>query len=308
LASVQTEALEHQGTCDGSAGVALDEHRFLMANDEDSKLRVYARDTGGPPVQTFDLTAFLSLNDDPEPDIEGATRIGNRAWWITSHGRDKQGAPRPSRQRFFATDIETTMDPIQLAPVGKPYMELLKDLNEDPRLSAYRLADAARLGVEVKGALNIEGLAATPENHLLIGFRSPVPEGKALIVPLENPNEVVEGKARPRFGDPFCLDLGGLGIRGIEYWKKRSVYVIIAGSPQEEGMFQVYLWSGKKEETPVPGKGVEWNGLVPETVLIYRDEQKVQFLSDDGARRLGGKKCKDVAEAQRSFRSFWLVP
>jgi hypothetical protein len=33
------------------------------------------------------------------------------------------------------------------------------------------------------GGLNIEGLAATPDGQLLIGFRNPLSEGKALLLP-----------------------------------------------------------------------------------------------------------------------------
>ena len=33
----------------------------------------------------------------PEADIEGATRVQDRVYWITSHGANNDGEVRPSR-------------------------------------------------------------------------------------------------------------------------------------------------------------------------------------------------------------------
>ena len=90
-------------------------------------------------------------------------------------------------------------------------------------------------------ALNIEGLSATAEGHLLIGFRNPVPNGKALLVPLLNPNEAIDGQS-PRFGDAIQLDLGGLGIRDIE-WTGQAFF-IIAGSFEGGHKSKLYRWNG----------------------------------------------------------------
>ena len=71
-----------------------------------------------------------------------------------------------------------------------------------------RLKSAA----EAEGGFNIEGLASTPEGALLIGLRNPLRHGRALLVPLLNPDEVIEG-GRARFGAPVELDLQQRGIR-----------------------------------------------------------------------------------------------
>ncbi|HYG61171.1 MAG TPA: DUF3616 domain-containing protein [Thermoanaerobaculia bacterium] len=70
---------------------------------------------------------------------------------------------------------------------------------------------------EEPGALNIEGLAAK-DGKLLIGFRGPVRGGKALVVTLENPQEVLNQGAPASFATPIELDLDGLGIRSLEHW------------------------------------------------------------------------------------------
>src|SRR5205823_3592182 len=144
-----------------------------------------------------------------ESDLEGAAKIGNRAFWISSHGRNKDGKFRPNRDRFFATDIKLVNGEVTLAPVGRPYKTWLDDLIGDPRFAAFHFAGAATHAPKASGGLNIEGLSATSEGHLLIGFRNPIPKGKALLIPLVNPNDVIAGK-RPVFGSAIQLDLGGL--------------------------------------------------------------------------------------------------
>ena len=39
----------------------------------------------------------------PESDLEGAANLADRIYWITSHGRNREGEARESRHRFFAT-------------------------------------------------------------------------------------------------------------------------------------------------------------------------------------------------------------
>jgi hypothetical protein len=56
------------------------------------------------------------------------------------------------------------------------------------------LEAAEKLPPKAKGGLNIEGLAATPDQELLIGFRNPIPEDKALVLVLTNPKDLLEKK------------------------------------------------------------------------------------------------------------------
>ena len=103
------EPVLHLGCCDASAGVAVSSNLFIMANDEDNLLRVYRRDQPGTPVQAFQAGPFLRVNSrKPESDLEAATRVGDRIYWITSHGRNRSGALRESRHRFFATTFSVT--------------------------------------------------------------------------------------------------------------------------------------------------------------------------------------------------------
>ena len=181
--------MTYRGLCDASAAVALDADHFVVAGDEDNTLRVYRR--GRPePVGHAPLAAFLGSGD-KESDLEAAAAVGKRIYWIASHGRNSKGKLRPDRQRFFATDIDPSAKPPGVTPAGTPYRDLLDDLAAAQTLVGLRLGDAAQLAPEAPGGLNIEGLAAMPDGSLLIGFRNPVPNGRALLVPLLNPAELV---------------------------------------------------------------------------------------------------------------------
>jgi hypothetical protein len=119
------------------------------------------------------LSAFL-YSGDKESDLEGAAAVGQRIYWIASHGRNSKGKLRPDRQRFFATDIDPGAQP-GVIPTGSPYRGLLDDLAAAPTLADLRLGDAAQLAPEAPGGLNIEGLAAMPDGSLLIGLRTRCP-------------------------------------------------------------------------------------------------------------------------------------
>jgi len=296
------------GMCDASAAVALNEKLFAVANDEDNTIRIYDSEKGGRPVASFDWSAFLKVDPKwPETDLEGAAWLGNRIFWIGSHGRNKDGKFRASRDRFFATTVQTNNGgSITLVPVEKPYTQLLRDLIRDPKLKPYKLSAASHLPPKHPGALNIEGLCATPDKHLLIGFRNPIPHGRALLVPLLNPNDVIAGRPAA-FGNPFLLNLGGRGIRDIGFWHGR--YLLVAGSYDAEGVSQVYLWKGGTAE-PQLLPGVDLHGFNPEAVIVYpHTPDSFQLLSDDGTMLVGGVACKLLPDPmQKHFRSVWVTP
>jgi hypothetical protein len=297
--------IEYPEMCDPSAAVALSDTLFVVASDEDNVLRVYARETSGAP-QRFDLNLFLKPDEDhPEVDIEGGTRIGDRIFWIASHGRNKDGKRRPSRHRLFATMVTVEGDKMTVVPVGLPYTRLLEDLAQAPTLRKYDLESASRKAPESKDGLNIEGLVATPQGTLMIGFRNPIPGGKALIVPLDNPQQIVEGE-RAKLGPPIELSLNGLGVRSIEYRESRG-YLIVAGPYNDDGKVALFGWSGKASDAAEPIPEGRFDNLSPEAMFIYPgDLTAVQFLSDDGGRKLGSVSCKEMAPAEQRFRGFSL--
>ena len=298
--SVTTES--YCGSCDASAMVALDHDLFAVADDEDSIMRIYSRQLGRVPVLRTNLSAFLGFGFRDEADIEGSARVGDHVYWITSHGNNRKGKEQESRQRFFAVTTKRSGDSVKIETVGRPYTGLLDDLLREPRLFRYNLHASANLPPKTPGALNIEGLAATPEGHLLIGFRNPVPRGGALLVPLLNPSEVIQGQ-RARFGEPRQIDLGGYGIRSIEPW--RNGYLIVAGSVDGKGKSRLYEWPGANQPPRLVPQ-VDFTGINPEAIAVMNTTgvEELFVVSDDGTRLINGVECKKLRDPNKmEFRA-----
>ena len=295
--------------CDASAAVEITERIFAIADDEDNVIRTYDVERGGAPLSAVDLSPSLDLpvkggkakpTRSAETDLEAATRIGDRAYWITSHARKRSGKPAPERLRFFSTTVPNDGTPI--AVVGACYERLLDDLLAEPRLERFGLARAVELAPSAPGGFNLEGMTARYEGGVWLGLRSPVPDGKALLVPLLNPEELVSG-GRASFGDPLTLDLGGLGVRALSSWRKR--YLIAAGSPGNDGTPRLFTWDGTATVRPVPA--LDLRDFNPEGFFTPDARDQVFVLSDDGTVPVEGVPCKDLDEAaHKSFRGAWL--
>lgn len=303
--STVSEATVYTGICGASAGVAIGQDAFLVADDESNRLRVYARAKGGPALESIDLAPKLELDwRAPEIDLEGAARLGEYVYWITSHSRNKKGKEHPNRYRFFATAIRGTHPNARVEFVGRPCKVLLSDLAAAPALQRYALGAASRLAPKARGGLNIEGLCATADRQLLIAFRNPIPNGKALLVPLENPEQVIAGE-RARIGTPIELDLDGLGIRDIALW--HNEYLVIAGSFDGKGKSRLYRWAGGQARARHL-KEINLKGLNPEAIVVYPKLglEEVQLLSDDSSRATVD--CNNLPIASRQFRGVWVFP
>lgn len=301
----EDEVATYTGCCDASAAVAVDEHHFVVADDEDNILRVYKRE-GGAPVMQVDLTQHLGTKKKAEEaDLEGGAMVDDLIYWIGSHGRNAKGKDSPMRQRIIATRVGHARGGLQIEPVSKPYTTLVEDLLADERLAKFGLEQAATKAPKAEGALNIEGLTSTPEGHLLIGFRNPIPDGKALIVPLLNPRKLFEGE-RARFGNPVTLDLQGLGIRSLGYHDGRCL--IIAGHYSSGGNSRVFEWKPGESRARLL-EDIKLTGLNPEGMSFATDAGNREFLvvSDDGTRSVDGQDCKKLKDpALKRFRGIVL--
>ncbi|HEU0208949.1 MAG TPA: DUF3616 domain-containing protein [Candidatus Udaeobacter sp.] len=288
----------HPAAPDGSAGVASGTSHFIDACDEDNFLRLYPSDTDAQPKMLLDLNQLLGFPKHDggfkECDLEGAARIGDRIYWIGSHSRGgKKGKVEPSRQVLFATKVTGADEETKLELIGKPFKALQNALIDDEKLKSFKLDVAAGKKPEDSGGLNIESLCADGDS-LLIGFRNPVPNGKALLVPLKNPTDVIDSGAAPMLGDPILLDLKGLGIRDMARW--RDGFIVVAGDfrDRKEGAqpSRLFQWSGKSGDAPTPLNG-DLKDLNPEGLVVYGEgaDARLQLLSDDGG---------------ETFRSAWI--
>lgn len=293
-----TELLRHPGMANASAAAGVSTNLFVVASDEDNRLRIYSSESNGAPLFVCDCGPFLGLTGHAlEADIEGGARVGDRIYWLGSHSRNQDGRWRANRHRFFATDFVTNADGFNVVPAGRPCIDLLEQILADPRFDPLDLKTAA-LSAPQRGGINLEGLAATSTGALLLGFRSPVPEGHALLIPLINPTDVVAGRPA-RFDNAIRLNLEGLGLRDIAW--TGAEYFIIAGSQGRGGTTRLYRWKGP----PHRAKKLDWHApphFNAEALAVFGSPEhpKLLVLSDDG------RAAKSTGES--SFRSLWVEP
>ncbi len=306
----------YRGLCDASAAVELGRDSFVVAGDEDNVLRAYRIGEEQPLARSRDLSSLLEAEIDHgefrEADIEGVARIGELVFWIGSHSQSRKGAARSTRNVLFATRIALRDGKtLEVELESRPYRKLVDDLLELPALAPFELDEARRRSPKRPGGLNIEGLAATPEGALWIGFRSPLSAtGGALVVPLLNPLQVIRGK-RPTFGEPMTLALGERGIRSLDYLQSRRAYSIVAGPSRGDGPFALYQWAGRSDQAPercAPEHPLP-EGFAAEALVGGLRWSTPYVLSDDGAiRGADGVECKRLPEAQQTFRGVAVPP
>jgi hypothetical protein len=314
--------MTHSGMCEASGAVALPQssfgRSFVVANDEDNVLRIFAADRSGAGREV-DLNPFFGLNphdEDDKADLEGATWLGDRIYWIGSHSRSGKGKLRPQRAQFFATTVRGEGDLFDIIPIGSHPVQTLhvSFAALDPLLAAAIRLDQpeqASLAPEEHG-FNIEGMSAGADgNSILIGLRNPLSSaGQALVVTLTNPRALLDAAEKPAFGPLLKLDLGGRGIRSMEYSEAARSFYIIAGPTGGSGGFELYRWSVTDDAKPMPIPGfselvAKLDHFQPEAFFIDPTGRKLHLLSDDGDRPMPtGKPCNKLKDpATRAFRS-----
>ena len=97
------------------------------------------------------------------------------------------------------------------------------------------------------------------QQRLLIGTRSPLHDGRAIIASVQNPQGIFEAGQEPRVATALDeLDLGGHGIRGLSYVPSLGEYLVIGGPvSRAHAQFDLWLWSGQQgalaRRVTVPG-------------------------------------------------------
>lgn len=294
--------LMHWGPCEASGAVPYPAgsfgDRFLVVDDESTALRLYKADESGPPLMLKggDLDAALATGGREEPakaDLESLAWFGSDLVLMGSHARDAEGRTREASRQMLALTVGGESKAPVVSPKGKPFQGLAKAIADlDPRLSeriAVDLAAKASLSPRRRG-FAIEGLSPTPDGRgLFVGLRNPLnADNDALVVPFENPAEVLAGGAAPKLAKPVALDLKGRGIRDIAYAPGIKAYFLIAGGSGSGGeAADLYRWSGTAGEAPTRIAGVAealaaLPDFQPEGLIVAADGKKVQLISDDG--------------------------
>ncbi|MBV9241959.1 MAG: DUF3616 domain-containing protein [Acidobacteria bacterium] len=137
--------------------------------------------------------------------------------------------------------------------------------------------------VRTEDAINIEGLGWDPNGkRLLLGFRNPVMDGMAIVVPVsfKDPSAAFTAD-NVSFAPAIKLNLGGLAIRSIEWDAAKGKFLIIAGAMEGEKKegFVLYSWDGSSEPAKVLDldKKIKPEGITP----IDRDSGHFLYIVGD---------------------------
>ncbi len=287
IESVET----YRGMCEASGAVALPEgsfgDRFLMLNNEDNILRIYAVGTPEAPVEKNigDAIGLSSRNRD-DMDLEAATWLDGQAILVGSLGRNNDGEVREARWQFLSVAVEGD---VVTTPKGRSDKLLAALAALDPDFAAA-IGDLTRDDADLspkKAGINLEGMSVAADGaSLFLGFRNPVPKGQSVLVKLLNPKAVLFQEADPAFAPPIRLDLGGLGIRSLEYSPAAGAYFIVAGPIDSGADFDIYRWVEGAEPAPVPGAREALASLgdfAPEGLIIDKTGKRLQLFSDNEA-------------------------
>ena len=120
------------------------------------------------------------------------------------------------------------------------------------------------------GGINLEGVAWDPVNkRLLLGVRSPVVDGQALVVPLrlrDPKGALTAANLEVEGGRAIRLPFGGAGIRSIEYDERAKAFHVITGAgPNAEKLdFKLWEWDGNSERPALRELGTYPRTLKPE--------------------------------------------
>lgn len=191
-------------------------------------------------------------------DLQDAAWDGTgHAYVVASHARTPLGEAPEGRYRIGRLHLDATGRVLS----AQHSDALLRGIVENVPF----LADAIRR-TPARSGLNVEGLAWSPEGHLLVGLRAPTvtesrprPHGgqeDAVVLRVRNPADLFSGQPAD-LADTVKLDLRGQGIRGIAFDPARRCWWLLSGlSPAlthpATAPWGLWRWDGRGEPVPVP--------------------------------------------------------
>ena len=320
----------HTGICDASAAIPVDDNYMLIGDDEQNGLYLYNRKKSGEALKAYmynDMLGYAGCNKGKceEADVEAAVKSiahKGRIYWLgsMSNGKAPKAKDKQNRNRIFATDISGTGSNVAFSFAGY-YADLRSSLLQWGDNNGYKLSNSAAAGQDPKekDGFNAEGMAFAPDDTtLFIGLRAPIvpvkKRDKALIAPLLNFETFFNnGKpdAKPIFGQPMELNLGGRGIRDIVRLSN-GMYIIAAGSCDGEPNSALYKWTGNKGDEPVWLDKFNTTGLNVEGIAEINENgsmalDKLQVVCDEGSHILYGDGVESKNLSAAPFKKFRSV-
>lgn len=272
-----------------SGAVQLAPDRFIIIDDRKNKFFHALLDTHNRLTAselTFDNSNYFSLED-----MEGVARKPDDSWIyvITSYS----GSKKKRRRRLVRfqvqkngniTGMESAENAVQLKDTIRACLR--KRFNSLPK----------------KFAFNIEGLSWSADaKELLIGLRSPVIEGQAIILRTSGIEKAFSnGSITFPNKDIATLDLHGGGVRAMAYISDLGGYLLVSGKGKEavkdhkgKGRnkgYYLWFWDGRKPAREIlrfpKTTGIPRDEIQPEAVceVVLPDgiTRTVLIVSDDG--------------------------
>lgn len=171
-------------------------------------------------------------------DLEGVTTDGTYYYVVSSQSRPKS-ADKAGIVRFKLNTQSQKVESVESIAGLKSF--LVENVAELREMGDVKMR---------QGGINIEGIAWDPKlNRFLLGLRSPVIDGKALVIPLrlrDARGPFSAGNLEVAGSKAIRLSLGGVGIRGIEYDAKAALFCLVSGAAedQERTDFGLWQWNG----------------------------------------------------------------
>ena len=155
-------------------------------------------------------------------DLEGITTDGSRFYIVGSQSKSKGGDLTGLVRFNFHADGQRVEAVESVAGLKKFLADNVAELRGMANTS-YK-----------DGGINVEGIAWDAKgSRLLLGLRSPVVDGQALVVPLKfrDPQGLfTQENLKVEDEKAIRLPLAGVGIRSIEFDERRKAFVIITGA------------------------------------------------------------------------------
>ena len=222
-------------------------------------------------------------------DLEGvAVDATGHVYAIASHSKTIAGLTDKGRKKFvrFQVEGERLVNPVVVSNLKK------KIIRKHGLLAKAISGSQSRRG----SGFDIEGLSFDKNKQkLLIGLRSPVIDGKAVVAVLENPAGVFNHDEKVAISDELIfLDLDKGGIRSITFDPKLGGYLIISRRENKKGKaFKLWFWSGDTRQSPRRVRMPESinldhaEGITPVRVE-GRDRIFLVFDNGNSLKRVGG--------------------
>lgn len=245
-------ANEFKTVYEPSGAVVLSDGKVLLVEDEPKRTLQLLEVTKKGKIKelgTPKISKSIKRELEKEVnDVEGVTTNGKgQVYLITSHSTNKNYKHNKAREQIVRLEYKDGK-----FSSFKHYHGLLKALKKlHPKFNSS--------AHKHKKEVNIEALAWDKKSKsLLIGLRSPLVKGKAVVVSLKNPNAIFDKKKRPKLDKPILLDLKGNGIRAMSWDEEKEGYWIVAGSAgKRKSSFSLWFWNKKKNILNLAHKNVD---------------------------------------------------